>query len=558
MDFVKKEEDIREIFIDGREEANRGCVAVDNMKRVQIPILGKILISLSLVYLFGNFCLIMFCTCKCGDDFIMATDRSQRSVVDRENMEFRTNGEYREHISKLNLKIEELQKVIAKYQQLDKYIINEEFQGKKQPLIHDSNFLERYTPHNEHEVVPFSAFTSRHVYGEIGFLSRRPEASPIGQQAGELREVLRYALSDLNRDVESSSDRITIDQFVEGITRNDFTQGTVYDLYFRSANSNNVFKRLKLYRPFNTIQRIGKPETIDTNNELINIIIPLSGRIDKFRAFMDRLVDVGIRRDGRVFITVVYFGHEGRQHIKEYFLKMEKDEHFENYKVIFTSQEFNRGLGLQKGVKSWSKGNVLMFFCDIDIFFQNDFLERCRLHTSPGSKVYYPIVFSQYNPSIIYGGREPPLLKEQMRIMRESGFWRDFGFGMTCQYRDDFLKVGGFDLTIKGWGGEDLALYKQYLNDHSLTIVRAYDPGLIHIYHGKNCRKTLSDSQFISCLQSKAIAEGSHKQLGMLAFGNTLVNGNDPDWANRLKSSLNQIVSEEKVGEQLKASKNST
>uniref|UniRef100_A0A7M6DP24 Hexosyltransferase n=1 Tax=Clytia hemisphaerica TaxID=252671 RepID=A0A7M6DP24_9CNID len=398
-------------------------LAVDedcNMRRITFPVLIKCSVGLSLLFVLGQFSLLLFCSCKCNH-MEKRTDYTVKRIGRSESAG--TNMECKEQIGRLNEKIVELEKLVKKYQQLDQFIITDEMTENKKSL-NELTFLKSYSPRSEHEVIPFSAFDSRHVFGEIGFLSKRPRASPIGQQASELREVLNFALQDLNRDVESNNDRVTIDGFVEGITRNDFLHGTVYDLFFRSANSNNIFKRLKVLRPFQGIRKIGKPETIDTSNEIINIIIPLSGRIDKFIAFMDRLVGVGIRQDRRIFITVVYFGMEGREEVKKYFLKMSKEETFEDYKVIFTKEEFNRGRGLQKGAKSWKKGNVLMFFCDIDIYFDSSFLERCRLHTSPGSKIYYPVVFSQYNPSIIYGGRDPPSLKEQMNILPESGFWR--------------------------------------------------------------------------------------------------------------------------------------
>ena len=368
---------------------------------------------------------------------------------------------------------------------------------------------------SEFEVIPYTTFSKDRLYQlEMGMVNK-PEAPAIGDRVKEMDEVMETALEAVNGDGEIQ--KYTFNDLLEGYTRTERSVGTQYNLYFKVREKKHVYQQVQLFRPFAPLQKV-QVQMYDRQEEWINLIVPLAGRIDQFKIFMEMFTETCIQRDQRVFLTLVYFGKEGAQEAKQIVEHVATKNHYTHYKFIEKEEAFSRGAGLLAGAEAWNQGNVLLFFCDVDIIFEASFLDRCRLNAAPNSKVFYPIVFSLYNPSLVYNEQSSiPSWREQLVLTRQSGFWRTFGFGMTCMYRSDFLLMRGFDTSIHGWGYEDVQLYRKFIQSNT-EVVRAPDHGIFHLWHEKKCDPLLPPSQYRMCLGSMARSEASHEHLGRLAF----------------------------------------
>lgn len=82
---------------------------------------------------------------------------------------------------------------------------------------------------------------------------------------------------------------------------------------------------------------------------------------------------------------------------------------------------------------------------------------------------------------------------------------------------------GGFEVTIKSWGKEDLHLYRKYLHS-KLMVVRAPSRELFHMWHKTTCAENLPTESFKECIQTRALNEASHSQMGKLFFHQQIAN----------------------------------
>lgn len=178
--------------------------------------------------------------------------------------------------------------------------------------------------------------------------------------------------------------------------------------------------------------------------------------------------------------------------------------------------KFSRGLALAHGAKQFPAGSLL-FFTDVDIVWTQDVLHRIRLNTIRGKQIFYPIVFSEFSPTVDENNNENPTTKgdpdpsDHFRYDKDSGYFRHFGFGLVSLYRSDLDAVGGLATSIRGWGLEDVDLFEKTLKSVAveLEIFRAPEPGLVHVYHPVICDKNLSRTQYEMCLGSKAASYAS-------------------------------------------------
>lgn len=175
-------------------------------------------------------------------------------------------------------------------------------------------------------------------------------------------------------------------------------------------------------------------------NKLINFILPLYRRFQTFVRFIKTYEEVCLKRKENVALFIILFTDKDDNAFNE-------TQKIINYlgnrypssklKIVPVRDKFSRAKALNYGMDQVEM-DQLLFFIDVDMIWSAATLQRIRLNTIKGEMAYFPVVFSEFDPTVVNGQIKNP---NHMYINDESGYWRLFGFGIMSAYKEDIMKV---------------------------------------------------------------------------------------------------------------------
>ncbi len=329
------------------------------------------------------------------------------------------------------------------------------------------------------------------------------------------------------------------------------------EAYIKGNSHHNTFDTTAFaVRRFGSLEfKEGSMSYEDDNRELtekhekVNFIVPLSGKTEALKRFLKQYEVLLTQNPNKLTLMFVLLCQDNPCNESVLAIKQTKNRFpSEGIRFIELNIEFNRAIALHKGISLFSKDDLL-FFADVDLHITGDLLLRIHRNTIQHKQIYFPIMFSEFHPNMWRNTtekyRENMENRENIEKNRENieknrknieknrentakhsslfrfdesqGYWRIFSLGPVAIYKSDYDFIGGFDLTIEGWGIEDRNLWERAVKKN-ITTFRSAEVALRHIYHDSHCDPNTAQDQYQMCLSSSALNYASTASLAQLFY----------------------------------------
>ena len=245
-------------------------------------------------------------------------------------------------------------------------------------------------------------------------------------------------LTPLYIDIVEKATAWKLHNLLNGYRRFDPLRGEEFifdlDLQLEPASEEDSIKRetrrIEIVKPF------GAPHIVSNHilqlDKMVHLIVPVSAAVtERFQQFLINFEETCLVNEDmtQIYLLVVLFVGESthdkqRTDLVQVMLKnlQRRYKHMKahiHFKVVQTNRQFSRSLGIEIGTKQLPR-EALLLLCDVDVWFSKQFVSRCRENTIHNKRVYYPIMFAQYNPEIVKGYSQKPVTN-LMDINQETG-----------------------------------------------------------------------------------------------------------------------------------------
>ena len=395
----------------------------------------------------------------------------------------------------------------------------------KQSLTWPTGIHSPYKPNSRFDVFNWEYFTMTHLYGSS---DAEPKIPLVGANKDDIDEVLTTAMSRLN---EKYNNVFMLGHLVNGYRRFDPTRGMEYTLDLElklTGEKKEVQKRVHLLRPLNKVEIVSMPYVTEYTQVTIIVPVVIKNR-EEVRLFLDSYSKVCLETHDKsaLMLIFIYTPSEARNMAtndifgvtKGFVTYLERRYPGSHISWISVKTSIPSLIAVMDVVAAKFPSDTLIFLTNVKVELSTEFLNRVRMNTINGWQVFFPIPFSQYDPSIIYADAPNP---NRIDVSKNSGHFDNHLYEHASFYNTDYSHArqlwnekhpGSTTDHIQS----DIDMFDMFLNT-KMHVFRAVEPALKQRFHERNCHPTLHEDQYQRCLESKAEGLASRSQLAMLIF----------------------------------------
>eukprot|EP00794_Sanderia_malayensis_P003811 gene3811-4339_t len=381
-------------------------------------------------------------------------------------------------------------------------------------------FSSSFKPNSRFEVINWKYFNETTLFGQI-------DASPITEikdaDKDDLNEVQETARSVLFKEFHNDDDDDHI-KLSTGYRRHDPSRGAEYILDYEISEKDleePIKRRLHFLRPFTRIEALTVPPA--TEQRGIHLVLPvLSNDIGLFERFLQMYKRVCLQTGENVVLLTVFINIKGNAEDDN----PTKEDPFKEAKAIIARYKHSYMWAqlpwLQVGVKQPSPtlitdivsmklaSNALIFVVNLHIDFTINFLNRCRVNSISGVQVFFPIPFAEYNPDIVYDGKQKPTFVD---VYRTNGEWDFTTQDIGCFCNNDYKDLRMQEETFLDENQPVNSYLIKVFQNSNLAVFRAVDSELRKRYVPLEC-----GGKEEKCNHSLNPSVASKSQLARLLF----------------------------------------